>query len=92
MWNLFPTDPKVNNSKRDKLPSRKLIENSRKRISNYWDIYFEETSNLFLYQAGKFCGMQFEDLTKNTRETLFSAFSETVEIAAEERGVARWDG
>ena len=91
IWNLFPADPKVNNSKRDKLPSRKLINNSRKRIFNYWDMYFEETSSLFLYQAGNFCGTQFTDLSKMTRETLFSAFSETVEVSAEQRGVERWD-
>jgi SAM-dependent methyltransferase len=91
IWNLFPADPKINNSKRDKLPSRKLIESSRKRISNYWDMYFEEASNLFLYQAGKFCGVQFTDLTKDTKETLFSAFSETVEVAAEQRCADRWE-
>lgn len=92
IWNLFPADSKVNNSKRDKLPSRKLINNSRKRIFDYWDMYFEKVANLFLYQAGNFCGTQFTDLSKMTRETLFSAFNETVEVSAEQRGVVRWNG
>ncbi len=92
IWNLFPADSKVNNSKRDKLPSRYLLENSRKRIYSYWDMYFEKASNLFLYQAGNFCGSRFTGLTKDTREFLFSAFSETVENAAEQRGVERWEG
>ena len=38
------------------------------------------------------CGTRFSSLTKDTRETLFSAFSETVEISAEQRGVERWKG
>lgn len=92
IWNLFPTDSKVNSRKSDKLPSRKLIASSRKRIFNYWDMYFEEASRLFLYQAGNFCGTQFNDLSKSTREILFSAFSETVEVSAEQRGVERWNG
>jgi len=92
IWNLFPADSKVNNSKRDKLPSRKLINSCKKRIFNYWDMYYEEASNLFLHQAGNFCGSRFTGLTNNTRESLFSAFSETVETAAEQRGVERWEG
>ncbi len=92
IWNLFPTDYKVNSRKSDKLPSRKLIDSSRKRIFNYWDMYFEEASSLFLYQAGKFCGAKFTDLTMDTRNTLFSAFNETVEVAAEGRNVERWEG
>ena len=91
IWNLFPADPEVNNSKRDKLPSRKLINNSKKKIFNYWNLYFKEASALFLHQAGNFCGSRFTDLTKDTRESLFSAFSETVEIAAEQKGVERWE-
>jgi SAM-dependent methyltransferase len=92
IWNLFPADSKVNNSKRDKLPSRSLLGKSRTRIYSYWDMYFEKVSNLFLYQAGNFCGSRFTGLTKDTRESLFSTFSETVEIAAEQRGVERWEG
>ena len=91
IWNLFPADSKVNNSKRDKLPSRKLIDSSRKRIFNYWDMYYEETPSLFLYQAGEFCGVQFTRFSNNTRQTLFSSFSETVEASAEQRGVKRWE-
>ena len=92
MWNLFPADQEVNNSKRDKLPSRKLIKKSQNRIFEYWDMYFEEFSDLFLFQAGNFCGTQFTDLMKDTKETLFSAFSETIEVAAEQRGADRWEG
>ncbi len=92
IWNLFPADSTLNNSKRDKLPSIKIINSSRKRIFNYWDMYYEKASSLFLYQAGNFCGTIFSDLGKDTRNYLFSAFSETIEIVAEQRGSERWDG
>jgi hypothetical protein len=44
-WNLMPAVPEINNKKRDKIPSPKLIENSKDRILNYWDIYKKEFKN-----------------------------------------------
>lgn len=39
LWNLLPTDRKVNNQKRDKIPSPKLIEKRADIIIDYWSIY-----------------------------------------------------
>jgi len=41
-WNLLPTNPKINNTKRDKIPSPSLIENSQERILRYWSFYKKE--------------------------------------------------
>lgn len=54
LWNLLPSDSKTNNSKSDKIPTARLIDNSKKRIIEYWDLYknefpfFEEQRNLSL--------------------------------------------
>ena len=38
LWNLLPSDPKINKKKRDKIPSPKLIEKRRGVILDYWEI------------------------------------------------------
>ena len=40
-WNLLPASSKINNKKRDKIPSPDLIEKSKDRILYYWNIYKE---------------------------------------------------
>ena len=92
LWNLFPAAPKVNNQKRDKLPAQPLLNDSKNRINNYWDIYYESKPNIFLNQAGGFCGEHFNDFNKDTRGLLFSAFIETIDSAAIQRGAERWAG
>lgn len=39
LWNLLPADKKVNNQKRDKIPSPKLIEKRADAIIAYWKRY-----------------------------------------------------
>ena len=36
LWNLLPADCKVNNKKRDKLPSEKNVKKARQRIQHWW--------------------------------------------------------
>ena len=91
LWNLFPAEPKVNNNKRDKFPSIKMLTKSKKRIFDYWDIYYEIQPNIFINQAGRFCGELLTGLDKYSRELLFSAFSETVDSSAAQRGAERWE-
>jgi hypothetical protein len=44
LWNLLPADKKVNNQKRDKIPSPALIEKRSDIIIDYWKRY-ERTWN-----------------------------------------------
>ena len=56
-WNLLPADKKVNNDKRDKIPSIDLIEKSEDRILYYWELYqkeFKEFNNQRFISLGKF--------------------------------------
>ena len=92
LWNLLPAAPKINNQKRDKLPSRKLIQASKKRISNCWNILYEAESKLFLYQASEFSGINMTDFSKEKNGELFTAFNATVELTAAYRSVERWGG
>ncbi|CAM3738393.1 HNH endonuclease domain-containing protein [Aquirufa aurantiipilula] len=38
LWNLLPSDAKINKQKRDKIPSPELIEKQRNMILDYWEI------------------------------------------------------
>jgi len=50
LWNLLPTDPKINSKKSNKIPSPDLISKQEKVIISYWDIYEKKAKELFDYQ------------------------------------------
>jgi hypothetical protein len=47
LWNLLPSDAKINNQKRDKIPSPEIIEKQKDLITDYWEIIFESQSKRF---------------------------------------------
>lgn len=47
LWNLLPSDSKINKLKRDKIPTPEVIEKQKNLILNYWDIIFENQSKRF---------------------------------------------
>ncbi|MHA8070130.1 HNH endonuclease domain-containing protein [Aquirufa ecclesiirivi] len=47
LWNLLPSDAKINKQKRDKIPSPELIEKQRNLILDYWEIIHENQSIRF---------------------------------------------
>ena len=53
LWNLMPTTKSINLNKSEKLPSAKIIETSKSRILNWWNIaYFDsEFKEQFLLEA-----------------------------------------
>lgn len=51
LWNMLPTDKNLNQKKkRDKIPTRKLIEKRADIIMNYWDDYQQAMPLLFKSQ------------------------------------------
>jgi hypothetical protein len=49
LWNLMPSSKKINNKKRDKIPTPDLIENRQDLIIKYWKLY-KEKFNYFTKQ------------------------------------------
>jgi len=47
LWNLLPSDSKINNQKRDKIPSPDLIEKQKDRILQYWEILYQSQPSRF---------------------------------------------
>lgn len=89
LWNLVPTEPRVNLSKSDMLPATELLEESKPRIVASWEILRDRLPEAFDRQARALTG---ESLSKTGvwPEKLFSRFREAVEFTALQRGVERW--
>ena len=47
LWNLLPSDSKINNQKRDKIPTPEVIERQKNLIIDYWGIIYESQSIRF---------------------------------------------
>lgn len=89
LWNLLPADPKVNNRKRDLLPSKNLLMDRKEVIKEYWDKLNVSLDWRFKNEIRKFTG---KDYRMDWHETLFAAVVEAIEFTAIQRGVGRWNG
>lgn len=47
LWNLLPSDSRINNQKRDKIPTPEVIERQKNLIIDYWGIIYEYQSKRF---------------------------------------------
>ncbi|MEP0494297.1 MAG: HNH endonuclease domain-containing protein, partial [Paraglaciecola sp.] len=45
LWNLLPTDSKINNQKSDKLPSEQKLKEAKERIQSWWQQAWLQTTN-----------------------------------------------
>jgi len=87
LWNLVPVLPKVNNQKRDKLPSHNLLSDRKDCLIYYWEILRERYKIRFDTEACKITGMK---SPSSWHEVLFKNVSEAIEITAIQRGCERW--
>ncbi|MGC9490954.1 MAG: methyltransferase domain-containing protein [Thermovirgaceae bacterium] len=90
LWNLFPASTSANRAKRDKLPTHRLILARKKAIQEIWQMQHDAFPNRFDTESSSFAGI---DLTEKVDwpESLFSFFSEAVEVTAIQRGAERWE-
>lgn len=47
LWNLLPSDKRINNKKRDKIPSPNLIQDRKMSILRYWNLLFNHNKIRF---------------------------------------------
>ena len=89
LWTLFPADSKINNRKRDKLPTLNLVEKSRDRLVHYWEMLNEQLHEIFISDLRRFTGRP--ALPSDWQYPLYWSFFEAVETTAARRGVERWE-
>jgi hypothetical protein len=90
LWNLLPAHRTVNNTKRDKLPSRPLIESSRARISASWEMLWEAEPTMFGLHAARLVGEPLHTFDRRRRAELFDMFKNSIEFTAANRAAERW--
>jgi CRISPR/Cas system Type II protein with McrA/HNH and RuvC-like nuclease domain len=88
LWNLFPSDEKVNNHKRDKLPTVNLMNRRRDAVIQNWQTISDTQPIRFAAEASSLMG---RNPGANWQAALFMAFLEAVEVTATRRGVERWE-
>ncbi|POR04024.1 hypothetical protein AU468_04205 [Alkalispirochaeta sphaeroplastigenens] len=91
LWNLLPADRTVNNTKRDKLPSRPLVEASRRRILGNWEALWTAEPAMFGAHATRLLGEPFHDFGSTKQQELFDVFKNSIEFTASNRAVERWE-
>lgn len=89
LWNLFPSAEKVNNNKRDKLPTYALLHGCRDRIIDYWKGLHRILDQRFSREAQTLLGRD-TFKTTNWENPLFNRFVEAFEVTAHQRGAERW--
>lgn len=90
LWNLFPADSKINNQKRDKLPTQNLVEKSKDKLIHYWEFLNERLHDIFASDFTRFTGLPALP-ADNWKNPLYWSFSEAVETTAARRGIERWE-
>ena len=89
LWNLLPANPKVNNSKRDKIPTPRIIENQKPMIFYYWDLIYESFPSRFQKEIKtSLVGNSFGNQWK---ESAISQMKVSCNFLIEKRGFSPWE-
>lgn len=90
LWNLMPATPKLNQKKRDRLPSAALLSAQKAIIVDYWQRYHDRFGNLFQQQVLQSLGA--DSTQVGWEDDAFAGMYEIIERLARTRGIERWDG
>ncbi len=90
LWNLLPTDKKVNNQKRDKIPSPKLISKRSDIIINYWKLYESRWKKQFDNEL--VVSLLNGSLSTNTYEQAVESLIQKASYLIEDRGYDIFEG
>jgi hypothetical protein len=89
LWNLLPTDERINNEKSDKLPAASLLLERRQAVTANWTVLRDALPEAFARQAEHLLGRPIGGVMK-WEDDLFARLREAVELTALQRGVERW--
>ena len=89
LWNLVPSLSKVNASKSDLLPSRRLLRDRRGAFFDAWAITHAAAPERFVREAEHQLGCRVSGTS--FFEPLFDVMSESVESTRLQRGIAGWE-
>jgi hypothetical protein len=89
LWNLLPSNSRINNQKRDKIPTPEIIDRQKNLILDYWEIIFESQSKRFQKEIQvALLGNHSFDSWKNTG---ISQLQNSCNYLIENRGFEGWE-
>lgn len=89
LWNLLPAVPKINNNKRDKIPTPSLIEKQKSIILHYWEILDQSFETRFKKEI-KISLLGNAD-SANWRVLAIDQLKESCNFLIEKRGFDPWE-
>jgi SOS-response transcriptional repressor LexA/5-methylcytosine-specific restriction endonuclease McrA len=90
LWNLFPCSQRANSQKSDKLVTVGLLQKSRKRIIQSWELLHSHAEERFSIEISR--SLLHDSGMSNWQSRAFNGFVESLELVAVQRGADRWDG
>ena len=94
LWNLLPSQPKVNRSKSDRLPTLELLDKSRSRIGDWWtEAYFHtnEMQNRFLVEATSALPNVSSESGSVTVDSVFEALLSQQMVLKRDQKLREWE-
>ena len=88
LWNLLPAARKVNNEKRDKIPTPELLRSRKDAIVDIWKFANEVEPKVFQFEVERTLGKFHE---ARWEQELFQYMSERAAVAIYRRGETAWD-
>ncbi|MBK6536885.1 MAG: hypothetical protein IPG09_03610 [Ignavibacteria bacterium] len=89
LWNLFPSDTRTNNKKRDKIPSPILLERRKDLIIHYWEIISEYQKERFFKELN--ISLLGEYYSSDWKNTAFNKFKDNCNYLINTRGYEEWE-
>ena len=88
LWNLLPAARKVNNEKRDKIPTPELLRRRKEAIVETWRFANDKQPLVFKFEINRTLGRFREE---SWEQELFQYMSERAAVAIYRRGETAWD-
>ncbi|TWX57626.1 methyltransferase domain-containing protein [Colwellia hornerae] len=73
LWNLLPTDSKINNQKSDRLPTEQKLKQAKASIQHWWQIAWLDDTNILTNQSAFLKSVKPAALLKNEQRQRFFA-------------------
>jgi len=89
LWNLLPSSPKINNLKRNKIPSIDLIEKRKDLILYYWELIHKKLEDRFEREV-KFTLIG-DSSFENWQNPAIEKLKETCQYLITKRGFEEWN-
>jgi len=88
LWNLLPSSKKINNQKRDRIPTPGMIQDCGVRIIDNWNLLYSKNPNRFTYEIE--AGLLGHPITSGWQPEALSKLQENAEYLIKKRGYEEW--